>query len=199
MEFSILEDGSDGCVSWKVLGIALTCRFLKKHSQLEHSRWNVKSFLGNTCGSVPHSSAAFDAVPQSCKVMQQIVLWIFNLSGRLPSKVSRLVRKLLPQSTFHAACLPRDLVYIQWTKTNTPSKFKLCCAVYLPIMCTSRVYSNLKNMLNQRAKLAPLKQQHRNWCCCTYSANRGRNSFCIKCFLCLCLHNSSRCMRVRYI
>lgn len=102
----------------------------KKHSQLEHSRWNVKSFLGNTCGSVPHSSAAFDAEPQSCKVMQQIVLWSSSLCGRLPSKVSRLVRKLLPpQSTSHAACLPRDLVYIPLNKNQHSDLVQavLCC------------------------------------------------------------------------
>lgn len=42
-----------------------------------------------------------------------------------------------------------------------PTKFKLCCAVYLPIMCTSPSVQQSQNMLNQRAKLAPLKQQQK--------------------------------------
>lgn len=74
-----------------------------------------------------------------------------------------------------------------------------CAVLFTSQLCAHpRVYSNLKTCWT-KGQSWHRWNSNRNWCCCTYSANRGRNSFCIKCFLCLCLHNSSRCMRVRYI
>lgn len=90
--------------------------------------------------------------------MQQIVLCVFsNLNGRLPSKVSRLVIKF--KSTFHASKHTASQLCLH--RTNKTNTFSSSCAVYLPIMCTSPSVQQSRNMLNQRAKLAPLKQQQK--------------------------------------
>lgn len=124
MEFHILENS--GIFPWKTLWSASKCKFEGK-PETKHSRFK-KYVISASHGSVPHSSTAFDVLPQSCKVMQQIFLWISSLSGRSTSKVSRFVRKFCHRSQpfMHLhVCHKLYLVYIKRTKASKPTNCKL--------------------------------------------------------------------------